>query len=280
MLLRLSTQMIAILLVMTAFSTPVEAVERSCVNVFDGTILKIEWDMAEVQPRAYEPKSFRENFIVGPEAEAARQAVLAAAPNDRVRKAFAEYLNLRLKHLPKKLQALARAAVESRKEELIYDALREGEARRRTAPPRFARIASLFGKHAVTDINIFVHPQIEGTAFHYAGIAHELEHVIQNLRVSDFHKYRFMNARSIYLLEFGAIRAEWEFYKLLPREEIEANIAVMKDVERGLTSQRELKAFREYRKHIESAHDSFERFHRNSLYPTVDRVMVLFGLFP
>jgi len=79
-------------------------------------------------------------------------------------------------------------------------------------------------------IRMYVNSSLEGTAYFYAGLLHELEHVIQHHDLN----YAVVPSEEHYCHEFGAVRAEWEYLRMLSEDTRALAIRDAVDLEPGI----------------------------------------------
>jgi len=107
-----------------------------------------------------------------------------------------------------------------------------------------------------------VEPGLASSALFYSVLAHEVEHLIQ---LNDSRFTRLGEIRDYYLKEFGATRAEWEYWKLIPVEVIAREFAYVQTL-----PEHNRKTF--WLQKLRYAKSSFSQFHDVSDYSTVEEV--------
>jgi hypothetical protein len=106
-------------------------------------------------------------------------------------------------------------------------------------------------------VSIYASPKVSDSAFFYAILSHELEHVIQ---IYDPRYGTFANLPLRYFQEFAAVRAEWEYWKLIPNALINADLEIWKTIPRTMPSSKT------YYFSLVNAHAPFPLFLAHSPY--------------
>jgi len=123
--------------------------------------------------------------------------------------------------------------------------------------------------YASNTIELKISKDLVGSISHYMVLAHEVEHLIQKYEV----QLKMVNSiADMYLIEFGAVRSEWEFLSLFTREDIQLEIEDIKNAKLFYKDKSDhlnlmslaTSSFSEYRAaHIYNSREAVENYYRN-----------------
>lgn len=210
-----------------------------------------------VSPRFYERPNFRKRYVNQSAVENFQKQIASTMENFDPIIAFEYYFSLRMKPYNRRFIRQIQNILDRKL--LWLDGTSVGGS---TVAMRSSWFDKLLG-HTIT-IGISVHPELAGSAIYFSVLVHELAHAIQ---LNNYKEFGDVSAskQSRYEAEFNAVLAEWEFWQLIPKREIEQSILDLQSLPEGDGK----KAFL---LRLQYAHSDFENFISQTGYASPDAV--------
>jgi len=205
---------------------------------------------AFLEPVDDEPQIYRQLFLSKSMVHESKKRLAKTPVAELPRRAFEAYVEHRLAPYSKDIREQIIAVIENSK---IVDSQEVVALGHVTSFPELSR---QLGRPAAS-ISIRASPKIGESAFFYAVLSHELEHVIQ---IFDQQYGTFADPNLRYFQEFAAVRAEWEYWKLIPNALINVELEIWETIPRDMRSSKNLFFS------LVNAHASFPKYLSHSPY--------------